>query len=74
MKSNQLTIEELKKLQPNDWIWVECLDRKEYACIVYNNDEEIMLGFLRGMRRAKYSEYDNLFVAYKNKELAESED
>lgn len=73
MKSNQLTIEELKALQPNDWIWIEYLDHKEYACIVYNNAEEIMLGLLRGLRRVKYSEYENFWIAYKNKELSKSE-
>lgn len=67
-----LTVKELKALQPNDWIWVEYADRKEYATIVYNNEEEIMLCFLRGLCCAKYSEYENFWIAYKNKELSES--
>lgn len=71
-----LTIEQLKALEVGDWVWV-CGTRydNQYACICRQNFEENYLNLtltFGSNERFSYSDYGTKWLAYKNKEQAET--
>ena len=80
-----LTIEELKALSERDWVWIE-VKTFEYACRTpqvkgYYQKEDfcgaekdlVFLGRMVGVTSGfQYADYGKQWIAYKNKECAES--
>lgn len=81
-----LTIEQLKALEVGDWVWVELLDDDLVACWVSGtgrgfycekiedtkNDDSLAITYDGERGWLDYSDYGTVWVAYKNKEMAES--
>lgn len=78
-----LTIEELKALEVGDWVWVELIHRLEdvdkftegqYFQIHYGGINSIQCYKLGGSNELLllFSDYGTKWIAYKNKEQAES--
>lgn len=69
-----LTIEQLKILEVGDWVWL-CADSTElYAKVFFTHYVEgLTFETARAARRAlRYSDYGTKWLAYKNKEQAET--
>lgn len=70
-----LTIEELKKLEVGDWVWILPIDKAlcgYYAEILRQEKEALIYSAMcRGVQTI-YSDYGKTWLAYKNKEQAET--
>lgn len=72
-----LTIDELKQLRMNDWVWLEKINRPDLStyCTHIFIYEKIFTA--KGVRTKWYSlrfaDYGKTWAVYKNKEQAESE-
>lgn len=71
-----LTIEQLKKLEVGDWVWIVSLEKNVgvYSKIEEYIDPITMRQFtqLKGLRGLSYDNYGKKWLAYKNKEQAEA--
>lgn len=70
-----LTIEELKALKEDDWVWVidKDFDLNYYANITKQGIDHIVVwGCSYDEYDLLYSDYGTMWLAYKNKEQAES--
>lgn len=69
-----LTIEELKSLEVGDWVWIirKEENQKGYAEIMSLSDDEIELHAHFFWLFLDLSDYGTKWLAYKNKEMAES--
>lgn len=67
-----LTIEELKAMNAGDWIWLvfPTLKVGEYAQVISTTPNFVMKR-LKGQSTAGYYNYNDIWLAYKNKERAE---
>ena len=70
--SKPLTIEQLKSLEVGDWVWVVAGDKKNYYTVIANDKEYLDLESINSSLLLDYSDYGTKWVAYKNKEMAES--
>ena len=69
-----LTIDELKSLEGGDWVWVITpTNNGEYYEKGFASDNEAFVGYsLHYQVEVLYSDYGTKWLAYKNKEQAES--
>ena len=69
-----LTIDELKSLEVGDWVWVITpTNNGEYYEKGFASDNEAFVGYsLHYQVEVLYSDYGTKWLAYKNKEQAES--
>lgn len=71
-----LTIEELKSLKVGDWVWVETPDHNngQYLQVHYGGVNSIQCYKLKSENELLlfYSDYGTKWLAYKNKEQAET--
>ena len=73
-----LTVDELKVLKENDWVWTVYLksNTKQYHCIAENKVDCLLVRdkvCCLDLVRLNYSDYGIKWIAYKNKEQAESD-
>lgn len=68
-----LTIEELKSLKVGDWVWVESETYGKTYSIVNDIDKDgVLFSAISLYGWLAYCNYGNTWLAYKNKEQAES--
>lgn len=67
VNNKSLTIEELKKLEVSDWIWVVDLVKNNYSAYV-QKDTKSVDNFNQLSWVLSYSDYGKKWIAYKNKE------
>ena len=73
-----LTIEELKALKEDDWVWVVVKEnaypksaQETGYCMIGQSKDGIGCGY---MCKVLYTDYGKTWIAYKNKEQAEGKD
>lgn len=72
-----LTVEEVKRIAFDDWIWIEYDGKKEYTQKWFEDeketDERLCANAVSGLYIFYYKDYGKTWIAYKNKEQAEME-
>lgn len=67
-----LTIEEIKQLKENEWLYiVSDIYKTTYWNVIFINTDFIIMYTTYGSKQFKFEEYGKTWVAYKNKEQAE---